>query len=92
MMIYNVDPHQRIAEKAHVIIEDSSELREMHMEEFIGMEGMVVSIVRRQKRNSGAWVRMLGGEHDKKEWFFPILALRDLNARSLEEEFGEFII
>lgn len=91
-MIYNVDPHHRIAEKAHVIIEDSSELRDMHMEEFIGMEGMVVSLVRRQKRNSGAFVRILGGQYDKQEWFFPLLAMRDLDARSLEDEFGEFII
>lgn len=91
-MIYNIDLHYRIAEKTHVIIEDSSELREMHMEEFIGMEGMVMSVVKRRKRNSGAWVRILGGAYDKKEWFFPLLALRDIHAKSMEEEFGEFII
>ena len=91
-MIYNVDPHQKIKEKAHVIIEDSSELQRLHMEEFIGMEGMVVTLVRRDKRNSGAWVRMLGGKYAGEEWFFPILALRDLNAMSVEEEYGEFIL
>ena len=73
-MIYNYDPHQKIQEKAHVVIEDSSELRAMHLDEFIGMEGMV------------------GGEYDKEEWFFPILALRDVNAKSIEEEFGDFVI
>lgn len=92
MMIYNVDQSQRIKEKAHVIIEDSSELRSMHLEEFVGMEGMVVSLVKRAKRNSGAWVRMLGGKYANEEWFFPILALRDLNAKSMEEEFGDFVI
>lgn len=91
-MIYNYDPHQKIQEKAHVVIEDSSELRAMHLDEFIGMEGMVVSLVKRSKRNSGAWVRMLGGEYDKEEWFFPILALKDVNAKSIEEEFGDFVI
>ncbi len=91
-MIYNFDPHQRIREKAHVVIEASSELHDMKMDKFIGMEGMVVSIVKRNKRNSGAWVRMLNGEYAKQEWFFPILALRDLNAKSTVEEFGEFII
>ncbi len=91
-MIYNYSPHKQIKEKAHVIIEASSELHEMNMDPFIGTEGMVVSIVKRERRNSGAWVRILGGEHDGEEWFFPLLALRDLNAKTVEEEFGEFII
>lgn len=91
-MIYNFDPHKRIKEKAHVIVEASNELHEMNMDAFIGMEGMVISLVKREKRNSGAWVRILGGEYDKEEWYFPILALRDVNAKSPEEEFGEFVI
>jgi hypothetical protein len=53
---------------------------------------MVVSLVKRKKRNSGAWVRIVGGEFAGEEWFFPILALRDLNAKTVEEEFGDFII
>ena len=91
-MIYNYDPHQKIKEKAHVIIEASSELHDMRLDGFIGMEGMVVSIVKRKNRNSGAWVRIVGGEFAGEEWFFPILALRDLNAKTVEEEFGDFII
>lgn len=91
-MIYNVDPHKLIQEKAHVVVEDSSELRAMRLESMIGCEGMVVSVVKRDRRNSGAWVRMIGGEFDKEEWFFPLLALRDVNARPVKEQFGEFII
>ena len=64
----------------------------MKLDGFIGMEGMVVSLVKRKKRNSGAWVRIVGGEFSGEEWFFPILALRDLNAKTVEEEFGDFII
>ena len=92
MTIYNFDPHQRIKEKAHVVIEDSSELQDMKLKEFIGMEGMVISLVKRNKKLRGAWVRLLGGPYDKEEWYFPILALRDMNAKSLEEEFGDFVI
>ncbi len=91
-MIYNFDPHQKIKVRAHVVIESSSELHELNMDDFVGMEGMVTSLVKKYKRLRGAWVRILGGAYDSEEWYFPILSLRDVNAKSLSEEFGDFII
>ena len=72
-----------------VRIIESPELHELGIPGMIGREAMVLDPVfsKSTGRETGSWVRMLGGDFDgESEWFIPVMSLHRLRANKPRSE------